>query len=211
MSRFVILLGGNLMPTPRLAGQIAGARVIAADSGMMHAAALGVMPELWVGDFDSAGSELAVGYSHVPHDRHPHEKDATDGEIAVARALERGASELVLAGGFGGQTDHVAGHLGMLFGLARRGVRPLLTSGDEEAYAILPGRTRIDLPEDCRLSLVPFADLEGLDLEGVKWPLRNRSVPLGSSLTMSNVAHGPVEIALAAGMAAAFAYPSVSG
>lgn len=43
MSLFVILLGGDLTVTPRLAAQVAGARAIAADSGIRHAAALGVV------------------------------------------------------------------------------------------------------------------------------------------------------------------------
>ena len=51
MSRFVILLSGDLTVTPRLHRQIAGARVIAADSGMKHARTLGIVPELWVGRF----------------------------------------------------------------------------------------------------------------------------------------------------------------
>jgi thiamine pyrophosphokinase len=53
MSRFTILLGGDLTVTPRLAGQIAGTRIVAADSGLLHAGPLKVAPELWVGDFDS--------------------------------------------------------------------------------------------------------------------------------------------------------------
>ncbi len=52
MSKFVILLSGDLMVTPRLHRQIAGSRIIAADSGMKHASTLGIVPELWVGDFE---------------------------------------------------------------------------------------------------------------------------------------------------------------
>ena len=55
--------------------------------------------------------------------------------------------------------------------------------------------------------LAPFGDLEGLDLAGVKWPLANRDVALGATLTLSNIALGPVEIGLRSGHGVAIAYP----
>lgn len=207
MTDFTILLGGNLTVTQRLRRQIEGSRVIAADSGMMHAAALRVVPELWVGDFDSAGSELAVQYRDVPRESFPAEKDATDGAIAVEAALQRGATSIILAGGLGGQADHTTGLLGQALQIALAGVECLLSSGEEEAVPILPGEVILDLPPGTRLSIVPFAPLAGLDLEGVKWPLSDRSVPLGSTLTLSNVAKGPVTIRLNDGYGLAFAYP----
>lgn len=207
MTRFAILLGGDLTVTPRLKAQIKGARVIAADSGMMHAAALRIIPELWVGDFDSAGSELTMQYRDVPRETFPAEKDATDGAIAVEEAMRRGATEILLLGGLGGQTDHTAGLLGQSIAIARRGVACLLTSGVEEAWPLIGGHMRVDLPPETRLSIIPFTDLQGLDLSGVKWPLSSRDVPVGSTLTLSNVARGPVEISLRAGHGIAIAYP----
>jgi thiamine pyrophosphokinase len=207
MTQFAILLGGDLTVTPRLRAQIAGARLIAADSGMMHAAALRVVPELWVGDFDSSGSELVVQYRDVPRQTFPAEKDATDGAIAVAEAIRRGATGIVLLGALGGQADHTTGVLGQSLAIARGGRNCLMTSGTEEAWPVLPGEVSADLPRDTRLSIVPWADLEGLDLEGVKWPLQQRDVPLGSTLTLSNVANGPVRIRLRSGHAIAIAYP----
>lgn len=207
MTRFAILLGGDLTVTPRLKSQIRGARVIAADSGMMHAAALRIIPELWVGDFDSAGSELTVQYRDVPRETFPAEKDATDGAIAVEGAIRRGATEIVLLGGLGGQTDHTAGLLGQSIRIARQGIHCLLTSGIEEAWPLIGGRMTVDLPEGTRLSIIPFTDLVGLDLTGVKWPLSQRDVPVGSTLTLSNVALGPVEISVTSGHGIAIAYP----
>ena len=208
MARFAILLGGGLSVTPRLLGQLAGARVIAADRGVIHASVLGLMPELWVGDFDSAGSELTVQYRHVPRHIHPAEKAETDGGLAIAVALERGATEVILVAGFGGQADHMLGHCGQILQLGKNGLSSFITSGDEEAHPILPGYLNIDLPARSRISIVPFTDLIGLDLEHVRWPLVKRDVPLGSTLTLSNVAHGRVRIALQAGHAIAIAYPA---
>jgi thiamine pyrophosphokinase len=207
MTRFAILLGGDLTVTPRLKSQIKGARVIAADSGMMHAASLHIMPELWVGDFDSAGSELTMQYRDVPRETFSTEKDATDGDIAVDAAIRRGATEIILLGGLGGQTDHTAGLLGQSIRIARDGVACLLTSGLEEAWPLIAGHMRIDLPAETRLSIIPFTDLHGLDLSGVKWPLTGRDVPVGSTLTLSNLALGPVEMSLKGGHGVAIAYP----
>ena len=208
MTAFTILLGGDLTVTPRLRQQVRGSRVIAADSGMMHAATLGLVPEIWVGDFDSAGSELAIQYRDVPRQTFPAEKDATDGAIAVSEALHRGATRIVLAGGLGGQADHTTGLLGQALQLARGGTAVLLTSGEEEAMPVLPGRMVLDLPPGTRLSIVPFTDFAGLDLTGVKWPLANRDVPLGSTLTLSNVALGETVVTLRSGYGMAFAYPA---
>jgi len=210
MTRFAILLGGDMTPTARLRSQIKGARIIAADSGMMHAASLGLVPDLWVGDFDSAGSELTLQYREVPRETFPAEKDSTDGDIAVQEAIRRGAREIILLGGLGGQTDHAAGLLGQSIAIARNGISCLLTSGMEEAWPLIPGRTRAALAAGTRISIIPFGDIEGLGLTGVKWPLENRDVPLGSTLTLSNEALGAIEITLRGGHGIAIAYPPLA-
>jgi thiamine pyrophosphokinase len=210
MSRFVILLGGTLKPTARLRRQIAGARAIAADGGMRHAETLGLTVELWVGDFDSASDELLARHAHIDKERLSADKDKTDGELAVEAAIARGAREIVMVGGLGGQADHMLGHFALALRLARDGIANFLTSGDEEAHPLLPGETRFDLDSGTRLSLIALAPIRGLTLEGVRWPLKERAVPLGSTLTISNVAHGEVAIRLAEGYGMALAYPPLA-
>ena len=208
MSRFVILLGGDLTVTKRLSRQIAGARFIAADSGMKHARDLGIVPELWVGDFDSAGSELMLDYAHVPRQTHLADKDATDGEIAVKEALRLGANEFILIGGLGGQSDHATAHLGLALHLAQSGHRCFISNGNEEAYPLIAGSYDFDFGAQSRLSIIPWSDITGLDLNGVKWPLKDKALTLGTSFTMSNVALGPVKLSFIAGIAIAIAYPT---
>ncbi len=207
MNRFVILLGGPISPTPRLLAQVEGARVLAADSGMAHAKTLHLQPELWIGDFDSAPKKLQREYAHVPRLEFPIEKDATDGELAISHALKEGADDLLLVGGFGGQFDHALAHAGFLLALGKRGITALMTSGTEEAQALFGDVSLPDLKSGTRLSVVPLSDLVALSISGVKWPLTHRNVPLGSALTLSNIALGPVELALRAGQALIITYP----
>lgn len=207
MTTFTILLAGTLRSTPRLTAQIAGTRIIAADAGMAHAAALGLEPELWVGDFDSCDPALLEELAHIPRQEHPADKDATDGELAIAAAEALGGTALVLAGGLGGQADHAVQHFAQSVQLARRGVSALITSGDEEVWPLIPGVHLIDVPVGSRISVVAFDDLTAITLENVKWPLDRRDVPFGSSLTLSNEALGPVTVKLEAGHGVIIAYP----
>lgn len=205
---FAILLGGQVMATDRLKRQLAGSRVIAADSGILHAPELGLDVELWVGDFDSTPPEEISRFDHVPRETWPADKDKTDGEIAALAAIARGASSLLFVGGFGGQADHAFGHFLLALRLALTGLAVAITSGDEEAHPIIPGEMAIDLPQGSRLSLIALSDLKGLTLKGVQWPLDAADVPLGSTWTLSNVAQGPVAVRLREGRAIAVSYPA---
>src|SRR5690606_15130472 len=140
MSKFVILLGGDLVVTERLRQQVAGARILAADGGIRHAQMLGVEPELWLGDFDSTTEEFNNQYSHILKQRFPSAKDMTDGELALEKAYELGATQVILAGAFGGsRTDHTLLHLTMATSQAAKGRQLFLTSGNEEAWPLIAG------------------------------------------------------------------------
>lgn len=209
MTRFAILLGGDLVVTPRLSRQLAGARVIAADSGMRHAAALGLTPELWTGDFDSVEDGLRAHHADIPMEIFPPEKDQTDGEIAVDAALRRGATDLVLVGAFGGErADHAYLHLAAAVRLAERGLSCLVTSGVQEGVPLLPGEMRFDYEDGTLFSVLAFSDLSGLTLTGAKWPLEDRFVPFGSSLTLSNSVQGGLAARLVSGRALVVARPA---
>jgi thiamine pyrophosphokinase len=209
MSKFAILLGGDVMPTIRLKSQLVGARVIAADSGMKHAAALELVPELWVGDFDSAGTVLEQAYRDTPRHVFPAAKDATDGEIAVREAIAKGATEIMLVGAFGGQFDHALAHATQLIALAERNIKTFATSGSEEAWPLVNSLTLWQIPKGTRVSVVGFTVLKALSIIGVRWPLNKRDVAMGSTLTLSNESTGDVAITLEQGRALVLLYPGL--
>jgi thiamine pyrophosphokinase len=207
-STFTILLGGELILTQRLLDAVRDSRFIAADGGMRHAAALGVEPELWVGDFDSTPADLDGAFPNVPKQPYPAAKAATDGEIAVSEAIARGAKRLILAGALGGErSDHALLHLLYAVSLAEAGFDLLLTSGKEEAVPLLSGTLMLDLPKGSLFSVPGFSELRGLSIENARYPLTDFHLPFGSSRTISNVAEGPVRFSLESGRAIVLARP----
>jgi thiamine pyrophosphokinase len=205
---FTILLGGTLTVTDRIKAAVAGSRVIAADSGMRHADALGLAPELWVGDFDSSDADLIRRWPDIERLTFPSAKSETDGEIATSEAIARGATRLIFVGALGGErTDHALQHLLHAMSLAEKGYDVLLTSGEEEAMPLPAGTKSFDLPKGALFSVLGLSALEGLDILGARYPLTQYSLPFGSSRTVSNVAEGPVEFHLKSGRAIILARP----
>ncbi|ENN90304.1 thiamine diphosphokinase [Bartonella bovis] len=187
MTTFTILLNGDICITDRLLNQIRKSRVIAADGGIRHAAALNVVPELWLGDFDSCDQILLHAYGDIPREVFPADKDATDGALACQRALREGAKRLILCGAFGGdRSDHSLSHMMQAIAMEEQGISVLLTSGREEGWPIVSKSFSCDLPDGCLFSIIGFSDLQGLTMSGVQWPLLDQNVPFGSSLTLSN-------------------------
>src|SRR5690606_37289181 len=113
-----------------------------------------------------------------------------------------GAGELDFVGAFGGErTDHAFLHLAAGLRLAEAGTPCLLTSGLEEGAPLLPGETSFDYDDGTLFSILAFSDLAGLTLTGAKWPLSDRAVLFGSSLTLSNEVAGGLTVRLGSGRA----------
>lgn len=163
--------------------------VLAADSGLHHALALGRHVDIVVGDLDSADpvdveAAVAAG-AEVEH--HPADKDATDLELALLSARARGATRLVVAGGGGGRLDHLLANL-LLLG------SPELADVAIEAW--LPGARLTVIRAQAVLrgspgdlcSLLPVGGpAEGVTTDGLRYPLRREELRPGSTRGISNV------------------------
>lgn len=187
---FTILLAGPVTITQRLRAQAKGTRVIAADGGIHHAEALGLTPELWVGDFDSAVPQDGRRFPSMERQGYPADKNATDGALAVDEARRRGATRLILVGAFGGRTDHTFALLAHACALAKTGLDVLLSSGTEEGTPLSPSQQAFDYVDGTQFSVLAFTDLEGLTLSGARWPLDAITMPFGNTRIISNEVAG---------------------
>ena len=107
----------------------------------------------------------------------------------------------------GERSDHALMHLIHAVSLEEEGYAVKLTSGEEEAWPLLPGSREIDLPQGSLFSVLGLSPLDGLSLGNARYPLSDFSLPFGSSRTISNVAEGPIRLSLASGRAILIARP----
>lgn len=159
------------------------ALTICADGGRTCAAQAGLHPQWYVGDSDSGGFP-----DGLPSVTLPPEKDVTDLEMAVDLALEQGCRELILCGCTGGRLDHFLGNVHLLEQIDRRGGTGLLVDPRNEIRFFGPGSYEIERSRRyAYFSLLPLDErLEGVCLEGAKYPLRDAEVPRWTTLGISN-------------------------
>ncbi len=194
--RVAILLGGERPDAADLQRELAGCqRVICADHGADWALEAGCVPSLLLGDMDSVSPETraALVGMGVPEALSPVHKDETDGQLAVDRALEWGAGEVVLLGGFGGRYDHALATYSLLRRLAEAGVRAWAVGGDGRVEALGPGREMcISGRPGETFSVMPFSDGVVVEyLTGAEYPLQGGvPLPMDRTLGVSNVLAG---------------------
>ncbi len=188
MSNVVIFANGEISAPIQVP---ASSLVIAADGGARHCLALGIWPQVVIGDFDSltpAQSE-ALAAAHAELIRRPSEKDETDLELALDLAVQRGAGDITLYGLLGGRWDMSAANLLLLASPRFAGVRLRLVADRMEAFILRGGET---LPLRGRpgdtVSVLPLSNAAwGVTYHGLRWPLENACLSFGSPRGVSNV------------------------
>jgi thiamine pyrophosphokinase len=181
--------------------------VVAADGGYARAIALGLVPDVLVGDLDSlapAGVEAAAG-TGTRIERFPADKDESDTELALLEAVALGATRVTVLGAFGGpRLDHALANLWLLahprfaaldLVLLDAGNRARLLTAPGPGGPIeraLPGRV------GAIVSLLPLGgDAEGITTRGFRYPLRDEPLRIGPTRGLSNVrvdAHASVTL-----------------
>lgn len=198
MGKRILVITGGDGPTERgeLASSIPYDLVIAADSGLDRARQLGIAVDIVVGDLDSASSD-AIREAHDAGSQieaHPVEKDHTDFELALKRAIREEASEIGVIGGGGGRPDHWLANLSLLAVAAQTGISVAAEMGAWFVSAVVSGHAYCEeLPRGVLMSLLPIGgDALGITTEGLSYPLRDEALPAGTSRGVSNVTEGGI-------------------
>jgi thiamine pyrophosphokinase len=207
MSRIVIFANGVLNQPDFLRAQLRPTdRVFCADGGTRHALALGITPEVIIGDLDSLQSALVteMEIAGVTLHRHPTDKDQTDLELALELAVAEKPDEIMLVTALEGRLDQMLANLLLMTRPEYASVQLTLADGLQWAALLRDYQSiTIDGQPGDTLSLIPLSPIvRGVNLTGVKWPLSDATLFLGSTLTISNsLANQQATVQIDAGMA----------
>ena len=192
----LIFANGELGDIPELPELLDQADlIIAADGGANHCFRLGIIPDMLIGDFDSVDAaileeSMARG---VIIQRHVPAKDATDLELVLNLALERGATAVRLLGALGGRWDMSLANI-LLCGHSKyKSIDITLIGSDCLMHILRPMASFVVSAISARkVSLIPLqGDVQGLTLNGFLYPLENATLTSCSTQGISNILPGP--------------------
>ncbi|WP_438317482.1 thiamine diphosphokinase [Sporosarcina sp. FA9] len=165
---------------------------IGADKGALHLFKQGIIPHEAVGDFDSVSKsdyEKIVNSVRIV-DRFRAEKDETDTELAMERALVYQPENVVLTGVTGGRLDHTESALHLMYRYQTKHPEITFTIRNplNELTMLTSGNYELNYNERLPyISFFPFGQLvSGLTLEGFKFNVVKAELKVGTTKFTSN-------------------------
>ena len=158
--------------------------LICADRGYDYAMRLNLTPNYVLGDFDSL--------NYVPKNAEVvnREKDFSDTELCLKKAIEKGAKQIDIYFALGGRIDHELFNIQLLLLAKKHGVNARIIARDcvVELLSPLDNGKKISVEVGKTVSLVPFSNtVHIISLEGLKYNF-NGEIVKGETKTLSNVA-----------------------
>ena len=187
----MMLVAGGRPPTVEWLRRCASTvdRIWSIDRGLDACLRSNVIPELLIGDLDSARSDSIerARLLKIPIERHPVDKDFTDTQLALDRAAKLDPQPaVVITGAFGGRLDHLYANL---FTCAHSTVRVCLAD-QAEIVCFVRGGESIALEFNVKpfaLSLLPITEIcRGVSIDGVHWSLLRAELRQASPNAISN-------------------------
>ena len=200
----VIVTGGPVGDDAFVRRQCAGADlIIAADAGALVCERLSIVPDLAVGDFDTAGMDVAkrLAACGIPTETHPAAKDYTDTHLAIVIAIARGVTAITVLGALGGpRYDHMLATALSLAAPAFAGVRILLVDPLHMMLLLRSGESITLRGEPGEyVSLLALSErVTGIRGDGLRYPLPP-TFTLGDNIGVSNELAGAVAHVAVAG------------
>ena len=164
--------------------------IIAADSGYKKLDAIGVKPDLIIGDFDSSKKPICDCQIVTL----PVEKEHTDTFAAVILAIERGHNDITVFGAIGSRIDHTYSNILCLDYCRKNNVKCRIFN-ENNRISLIEGKAKI-YPDYKWFSLFAFlGDCEGVSIDRAHYTagfygLEKLNIKQGDQFAQSNYVEG---------------------
>lgn len=189
--KVLIISGGEITSDDFLEGILAAYcpdTLIAADSGANTLYRCGIIPDILTGDFDSIDERVYVYFKDKCEViTYKPQKDETDTELAIFKAKEIGATEMLLLGVTGSSLDHSFANLYLLNKADTLGIPCTICTETQQIFLIKSYKEFVGF-KNIRLSLFPFSETaEGIKTQGFAYPLNDETLRFGDVRGISNI------------------------
>ncbi|GAB4299655.1 MAG: thiamine diphosphokinase [Ignavibacteriaceae bacterium] len=173
--------------------------LICADGGANTALKLNLLPDIIIGDFDSVSDSSLLKFQNKSKMIRLERQNDTDVEKCLKYAVKNKFRDVLLAGVTGNRLDHTFCNLGIVLKFFSQINISLVA--EESFLRPVKGDIKLKTFPGETISLYGFDDKTKITSHGLKYPLRNISLPFGKRESTSNVAvRNEVELNISGGI-----------
>jgi thiamine pyrophosphokinase len=171
--------------------------ILCADGGANRAIAKSIKPDFVIGDLDSIKPEFRSQLEETQLILRPSQY-ATDLEKTLHFALEKGAKAATIIGVGGGRLDHQICNLNIIEKFSNQ--LEIKIIDDTGTGRFIHSDYEFEGKIGQQVSLFAFRKVEGLETEGLKYPIQNTSMEWAVNNGLSNeIVSNPVRISVEKG------------
>lgn len=145
--------------------------IVAVDGGVNFCAEANIIPDLIMGDFDSALPAVLEKYRDVPQLYAPNQ-DKSDLEKVLEFLSPSSMNKMTVWGATGGRVDQTLANICLL----TRYPEKVIYEGEEDICFALCRKSRIDCQIGQRISLMPIGLVKEARSSGLKWELGGKEM-----------------------------------
>jgi thiamine pyrophosphokinase len=128
--------------------------------------------------------------ANIPVELYPRDKNETDLELAITRAIELEPKEIIIIAALGGRLDQTLANIALLSNTQHATCNIRLDDGVEEIFFVT-NQAQIQGRSGDIVSLIPWGNpVHGIQTQGLKWALDNETLYPEKTRGISNELSG---------------------
>ena len=160
--------------------------IIAVDGGLKILDKLSINPDFILGDMDSVDKDILLKYNNIGKKTYPVEKDFTDSELAIKKAIDFNPDKISILAATGSYIDHSFANMINLLRNYSKDINIKIATKNAIIFSIFDKKVIKDSPGR-RISVFPIGKVKGILLEGCKYTFKDKTDLLPIDYSISNI------------------------